>query len=146
MSTNHTPVQVVQSLYAAFGRGDIPAILAQLDPNVEWRINVEPTAPGVGKVPTFVQRRGTQGAAEFFKVIDSSLEFHSFAPVSFLAGEREVAVRIALDCTVRPTGIRVKAESMHHWTLDEAGKVIRFIDFVDTLATARAWDVVRAKA
>lgn len=28
--------QIVQTIYAAFGRGDIPAILEQLDDNVDW--------------------------------------------------------------------------------------------------------------
>ncbi len=29
-------VEMVQRLYADFGRGDIPPILAALDPKVEW--------------------------------------------------------------------------------------------------------------
>src|SRR5687767_10714295 len=30
-------VNVVKGMYEAFGRGDIPAVLAVLDPRVEWR-------------------------------------------------------------------------------------------------------------
>jgi ketosteroid isomerase-like protein len=28
---------VVRGLYDAFGRGDIPAVLGQFDPAIEWR-------------------------------------------------------------------------------------------------------------
>jgi ketosteroid isomerase-like protein len=33
----------VQNIYAAFGRGDIPAILERLAPDVEWEYGVEST-------------------------------------------------------------------------------------------------------
>lgn len=38
-------LEVVQELYAAFGRGDMPAMLALLDPNVQWDY------PGTADVP-----------------------------------------------------------------------------------------------
>ncbi len=30
-------VQLAQDLYAAFGRGDIPAVLAMFHPDMQWR-------------------------------------------------------------------------------------------------------------
>ena len=33
MATN---VEAIREAYAAFGRGDVPAVLAVLDPNIEW--------------------------------------------------------------------------------------------------------------
>ena len=32
-------VALIQSLYAAFGRGDIATIIAALAPDVDWRLN-----------------------------------------------------------------------------------------------------------
>jgi uncharacterized protein len=31
-----TPVDIVRRLYASLGRGDVPAVLALLDAQVEW--------------------------------------------------------------------------------------------------------------
>jgi len=36
-------VALVQSLYDAFARGDIPTVVGAMDPNIEW---IEPEAPG----------------------------------------------------------------------------------------------------
>jgi hypothetical protein len=38
-------IETVKHIYEAFGRGDIPAIIDKLDPNVEW--DVEDPTPGV---------------------------------------------------------------------------------------------------
>jgi len=34
--TMNSPVQIVQALYGAFGRGDVPALLTMLSDDVEW--------------------------------------------------------------------------------------------------------------
>ena len=39
-------VEIVQGIYAAFARRDIPAIIAMLSPDVEWGGAVEPVQPG----------------------------------------------------------------------------------------------------
>jgi ketosteroid isomerase-like protein len=143
MSSPNLPVQIVQSLYAAFGRGDVPAILAQLRPDVDWHVNVDPNAPGVAGVPLFKPCRGPQAVAGFFQALASGVEMHSFEPISFLAGGNEVAVRVVLDGTTRSTKRRLKMEAMHHWILDDAGKVKRFVDFLDSLGEANAWNVIK---
>ncbi len=140
-----SPTATIQSLYAAFGRGDIPTILAQLREDIDWHANVAADAPGVAKVPTFRARRGPRAVGEFFAELGTSVEFHSFEPVAFLAANREVAVRLVMEFTIRSTGKRMRTESMHHWTLDEAGKVTRFVEFLDTLGEAAAWNVVQVK-
>ena len=57
-------VSLVQGLYEAFARGDIPAILEAMDPDIVWNV---PQAPGY---PLGGVRRGPQSiASEFFSVI-----------------------------------------------------------------------------
>jgi len=51
-------VAVIEAIYAAFGRGDIPAILAQLHGDVEWEY-AQPSTD----VPWFQPRRGREAAA-----------------------------------------------------------------------------------
>ena len=55
--------KIVQDAYAAFGRGDIPALLALFDDNIVWM-----GVYGAGAhVPTSGTRRGKTAVAEFFK-------------------------------------------------------------------------------
>src|SRR3972149_5113264 len=54
-------VDTVKEIYAAFGRGDVPAILDKLDDNVEWE--TETSAQGV---PWLEPRRGKANIAGFF--------------------------------------------------------------------------------
>ncbi len=57
-------VKLVQGLYEAFARGDLPAILEAMDPDIVWNV---PQAPGY---PLGGIRRGPQSiASEFFGVI-----------------------------------------------------------------------------
>ena len=49
----HDPLSVVQNVYAAFGRGDIPALLDALAPDVRWEV-----VGRKGDYPTFGVRHG----------------------------------------------------------------------------------------
>lgn len=138
------PLEIVRSVYAAFARGDIPRLLGALHPDVEWRINVDLTAPGAAGVPTFRPRRGVHDVGAFFALLGSAVEFHAFQPRSFLMGEDEVAVLIAMEFTIVSTQRRCRTEAMHHWTLDRRGRITRFVDFFDTLADAAAWGQIRS--
>jgi uncharacterized protein len=146
----HHPVlpptaQTIQTMYAAFGRGDIPGILEHLTENVDWRLNVDQNAAGAQAVPDFRPFRGRAAVQEFFATLARDLEFHSFEPVSFLVGGQEVAARVFMELTVRRTGRRIRLESMHHFTFDEKGRVSRFVEFLDSLGVATAWGAVQAK-
>ena len=145
MSTNPTHTQSVQTMYAAFGRGDIAGILSHLHENVEWRLNVDPSAPGAKAVPDFRPFRGRADVQEFFTLIGRDLEFHGFEPLAFFSGGNEVVSRVKMDLTVRHTGKRIKLESMHSFTFDSSGRVVRFVEHLDTLAVAAAWDAIQAK-
>lgn len=145
MSANPTPTQIVQTMYAAFGRGDVPALLSNLSENVDWHLNVDQAAPGVKAVSDFRPFRGRADVQEFFTTLGRDLEFHSFEPVSFLTGGNEVATRVLMELTVRKTGRRIRLESMHHFTFDAQGRVSRFVEFLDTLGVANTWNGVQAK-
>lgn len=140
-----TRVELVQDLYAAFARGDIPALLAGLHPEVDWRINVDPAAPGANRIPDFRAFRGRADVGEFFAELGRNLEFHAFTPAAFFAHGDEVLVRVNMELTVRRTGRHLSVEAIHAFLFDAGGQLIRFREYLDTLAAAAAWDVVRAK-
>ena len=80
-------IETVQRLYADFGRGDIPALLAALDPAVEW-INAGPDAIAYAGT-----RHGWAPVREFFETLEASIEVRTFEPREFLAqGDRVVVL------------------------------------------------------
>lgn len=72
-------VQTVQSIYAAFGRADVPGILAHLAPGIEWVLSGAPAIP-YGRT-----HRGPADVATFFQSLDSLVQFTSFEPKEFLS-------------------------------------------------------------
>jgi|EndMetStandDraft_5_1072996.scaffolds.fasta_scaffold12135_4 uncharacterized protein len=124
-----TPVAVVQAIYEAFGRGDIPAILGHLADDVEWEYGVNST-----DVPWLQPRRGRAAVTGFFEAL-AALDIHSFKVNALLAdaGANVVVALAALDATVRSTGMRiVEEDEAHMWYFDAAGKVARFRHRIDT--------------
>jgi uncharacterized protein len=71
---------------AAFGRGDIEALLALLDENVEW------ITPGPSDLLTAGRRRGRQQVAEFFQAVDRLFEIQRFEPQTFVSEGDHVVV------------------------------------------------------
>jgi uncharacterized protein len=145
MTQNSSQTQIVQTMYAAFGRGDIAGILSHLTEDVDWSLNVDPAAPGAKAVPDFRPFRGRADVQTFFQLIGADLEFHGFEPQAFFIGENEVAARVRMDMTIRKTGRRLKLESMHVFTFDATGKIRKFREYLDTLAVAAAWGTVQEK-
>lgn len=124
----------VQEMYAAFGRGDVPAILERLDPDIDWEYNGSPT-----EVPWLQPRQGRTGAAEFFQSL-GELEFHRFEPKAILADGNLVVALVDAEVTVRKTGLRAdEHEEVHLWHFGDDGRVTRFRHRCDTLKQLRAW-------
>jgi ketosteroid isomerase-like protein len=63
MGPEQQNVDLVKQAYAAFGRGDLPGLLALLGDDIVW------TTPGPADVPTAGERRGKAAVAEFFQAI-----------------------------------------------------------------------------
>jgi ketosteroid isomerase-like protein len=79
-------LDVVRSLYDAFGRGDLEEMLALLDPDVSWQ------TPGVPDLPTAGLRQGVPAVREFFGLLLSTFDFADFKPQDFLAAGDKVVV------------------------------------------------------
>lgn len=130
-----TPLQTAQQIYAAFGRGDIPAILDTLHEDVKWESWEDNTAQRAG-VPWLRGGSGKGAAAEFFGVV-GTMKFNDFKVLGMMASDTQVAVEVVIDATM-PGGKRVKDEEMHLWNFDAQGKVTRFRHYLDTAKHAAA--------
>jgi ketosteroid isomerase-like protein len=123
-------LQTVQTIYEAFGRGDVPTILEKLADDVDWDYAYR-RAPN--PIPWLQARRGRAGAAAFFESIATGLDVHSFAPKVLLEGQGVVMVIFDIECTVKRTGKRiVENDEAHIWYFDDQGKVSRFRHCADT--------------
>ncbi len=131
-SDNPANVQIVQGLYAAFGRRDIPAILAVLSPDVEWSEPENPFNPCGGT------RHGHAGFLEWARIGNETEDVLMLEPRQFLAGGDTVAVIGRTRCRVKSTGRTYDTDFVHLITFRQ-GQVVRFQEFFDTYAAGEAF-------
>lgn len=124
-------LETVQTIYSAFGRGDVPAILAHLHENVAWESWTDNSAARAG-VPWMQPRQGRAGAGEFFTVVFRDLKVRDFRVLSMMAGPSQVAVEVAIEAEVVATGRVYRDEEIQLWTFDEQGRVVRLRHYLDT--------------
>ncbi len=128
---NEANVRVVQSVYESFGRGDVPAILDHLSEDVVW-IHV-----GAPKVPYGRTYRGPQDVANFFKDLDTAVQFTAFEPKDFIS-EGDVVVALgSYKSQGRATGKSSDGDWAMVWHFKE-GKVFHYQAYIDTLAVAES--------
>jgi len=126
-------IALVQSLYAAFGRGDIATIGAAMAPDVDWEV--------VGRssdYPTLGKRKGPQGVQEFFRQVGELQQATEFAPDEFHASGDIVFVTGHYAWTIKKTGRKTSADWIHMFTV-KGGKVSKFREFTDTAQFAEAY-------
>ena len=125
-------IELVQKLYADFGRGDIPALRAALDPAVEW-INAGPNTIAYAGA-----RHGLAQVQEFFETLEASVEVQTFEPREFLAQGDRVVVLGGWTGRVKATGRAFASEWAMAWTVKN-GQVVSFRAYEDTHAIATAF-------
>lgn len=128
-------IETVQTMYAAFNRGDVPAILAQLAEDVRWDHWPERN-PQIEALPWFAPRTGRAQVLNFFQEI-GKFQFHRFEVHSLMANERQVACCLTVDLTL-DNGNRFADQEMHLFTFNAAGQVSEFRHFIDTAKTLSA--------
>jgi len=124
-------LEIVQRSYDSFERGDLAAVLADLDPEIEWH-----QAQGL---PHGGLYRGREAVSRnVFEPLDAEWwsEF-SAVPDEFLdAGEQVVALG-RYRGTAKTTGKLLDVPFVHVWTLRE-GRATRFRQFLDTAGWVEA--------
>jgi ketosteroid isomerase-like protein len=125
-------LEIVRSLYAAFAKGDVPAVLGVLAPNLEWR-----------EADNFIYADGNPyvGPAAVLQGVFLRLatEWNGFAavPQQFFDAGGAVIVSGRYTGAYKATGKKIDAQFAHHWTLED-GKVTHFQQYTDTLQVAQA--------
>jgi ketosteroid isomerase-like protein len=121
----------IQNAYAAFGRGDVPAILEMLTDDVQWQFCGDRKAPYTGTL------KGRGQIGEWFGSVAGADDIQAFEPRQFLVGPDHVTV-LGWERTVsRPAGKPFECEWVHVWRVRD-GRIAGFWGMLDTEASANA--------
>lgn len=126
-------VERLQQMYAAFGRGDIDTLLANVTDDVTWGIDT-----AASEVPTYGVRSGREGVADFFATLAEYVDFKSFEPRNFAAAGDEVLVTVDYDFQFRKNGKGMPMAALHRFRIRD-GKVSSFRGYEDTAAVRSAY-------
>lgn len=118
---------VVQQVYEAFGRQDVPAILNLIAEDVDWEFVGPASLAYAGK------RRNRKEVTDFFAAIPRADEIHAFEPREFIAAGEHVTVLGWESSTALDTGTKFQSEWVHVFTVKK-GKITRWRGFFDTAA------------
>ena len=137
-TSTSTPTAVIHDVYAAFGRGDVPGLLALLADDVDWSDRAD--TPGADLVPMFRNLRSPAAVGEqYFGGFASTCELHEFEPRIFAAEGPDVFVLLHIAYTVTATGRRFDSDEIHHFTVNADGKVTRYRPHLDSAALIHAY-------
>jgi ketosteroid isomerase-like protein len=126
-------LKLVQDAYAAFGRGDVPAVIDMMAEDCSIGI--------VGReqdAPFFGIHYGKAGAGEFFKRLVEAHDITMFEPLRFLAAEEYVFVWGRYAWTMRKSGVSKTSEWLHAITIRN-GKLHTWRGHNDTAMLAEAY-------
>jgi len=125
-------VGLVKSLYEAFGKGDVPAVLAAMDPAIEW--NEAENFPYADRNPYVGPAAVAEGV---FARLGSEWDGFQVLLEELLDAGETVVARGRYGGVYRRTGRRIHAQFAHVWRL-RGGKLVAFQQHVDTLQVAQA--------
>lgn len=125
-------VAVAHMLYEAFRRGDVEALTALLDPQVEWEL-VGPT-----EIPYFGAYRGTEEVRRFLGLLADHCQVEEFEVQSVIETQRGALAEGRE--RGRFTGHPLAYEMRWCHVLEiSAGRITRFTDHLDTAPMIEAW-------
>jgi uncharacterized protein len=118
-------VDVVKSIYEAFARGDVPAVLGAFAEDIEWY-------EAEGMPYGGLHRGGESVAQKVFGPISEDVEGFAVTPEEFMGSGDAVAVVTRYTGTGKATGKRLDQTAVHVWDIRD-GKAARFRHFMDTV-------------
>ena len=129
MSANDN-IKTIQSVYEAFGRGDVNFIVDAVTDDVDWGSDTSSAA-----APWYGIKHGKDGVLSFFEAFGSTMDVNQFEPVSFAANEDdEVHTIVRFAATRRETGASLSM-NLHHWFQLRDGKIAFYRGTEDTALT-----------
>ena len=122
-----TATAIVQHVYEAFGRGDVPALLEMVAKEVDWEFVGSPNLPYAGR------RHNRKEVADFFATLARTDDIQVFEPREFIEAGEHVTVLGWEESTALDTGKKFSGEWAHVFTV-KYGQVTRWHGFFNTAA------------
>jgi ketosteroid isomerase-like protein len=127
-----TSVDIVNGIYQAFGRGDVPAVLGAFDAGINWR-EAEGFLYADGN-PYVGPQAIAQGV---FQRIVTDVDGFNLSVENVIDGGDTVVTEGRYRGTMKKTGTPVDAQFAHVWQV-RGGKIVRFQQYTDTRQWALA--------
>jgi ketosteroid isomerase-like protein len=124
-------VELVQAIYAAFGAGDVPGVVARMSPEIVW--NEAENFPYADRNPYLGPEAILTGV---FARLGTDWDGFAAVPDEYLDAGDTVVVLGRYHGTFRATGETLDAQLVHVWRLED-GKAVAFQQYTDTLQAAQ---------
>lgn len=126
-------LNTIQGAYAAFAKGDVPGVLGVMDAEIAWT-----EAEGFPYGGTY---NGPNAVLEgVFMRLGTEWDGYAAVPAQFIDGGDTIVSLGTYSGTYKATGKSFRADFAHVWTFRN-GKVVRFVQYTDTLLVSRALQV-----
>lgn len=126
-------VKAIATMYEAFGRGDVGAIVERLaDEGLDW--GAETTSSGA---PWYGVCRSKAEVEHFFSAFGSTIEVEEFTPFSMAANDDDVFAIVRFRGKSRVSGKPI-AMNLHHFFTFRDGKVVFYRGTEDTAQVVSA--------
>ena len=120
-------VQILKGGYEAFGRGDVPSVLAIFDPRIEWReAESNPYKPDGG--PWI---GGDAVVQSLFMRLGTEWDGFTVTPHTYHDAGDTVVAECRYTGVYKATGKSIDAQACHVWKFRD-GKATSFQQYVDT--------------
>jgi ketosteroid isomerase-like protein len=122
-------IKTIMSVYEAFGRGDVAAIVDAVTDDVDWAAEAAGAA-----APWYGVRHGKDAVGAFFAEFGSTMEVEEFTPVSIAANDTDVLTVVRFRARSRATG-KTAAMDLHHLFTFRDGKIAYYRGTEDSAQT-----------
>src|SRR3954471_804725 len=117
--------EVIQSLYDAFARGDMPFVLGLMAPEVEWMQADGFPYPGTHRGPDAVLNG-------VFMRLGTEWDGYQAVPDELISDGDSIVALGDYSGTYKATGKSFRAPFAHAWKLRD-GKIVHFVQYTDTV-------------
>ena len=120
-------VEIITGLYEAFGRGDVPAVLGAMAPDIHWH-----EAEGNPYMPSGEPFVGPDAVLnELFMKLGGDFEGFTVHPNTYHDAGDVVVVEARYSGKSNHNGMQLDTQVCHLWTVKD-GKITKFQQYVNT--------------